>query len=113
MLSRTNLFIIFFVLSTLAIGFAEQGDANEVLSFPYVAQITGDDVYVRSGPGTQHYSCGKLNKAARVKVVSRRSGWSRVPSWWFWSRTAFMPRLSLSRSATSCSLGGTSRCPRR
>jgi hypothetical protein len=47
-------------------------------SFPYVAEITGNDVYIRSGPGTNFYSCGKLYKGDRVEVVSTQFGWSRI-----------------------------------
>ena len=47
-------------------------------SFPYVAQITADDVLVRSGPGTNHYTCGKLNKGDKVTVVGSLFGWSRI-----------------------------------
>jgi len=75
------MFIMVFMVSLVSVGFAEQetvSDANEVLSFPYVAQITGDDVYIRSGPGTQYYRCGKLNKTDRVKVVGSQFSWSRI-----------------------------------
>ena len=59
---------------------APASDVNAVsaASFPYVAEIVGDDVNIRSGPGTNYYSCGKLNKGDRVEVVSTQSGWSRI-----------------------------------
>jgi len=58
---------------------ASAGDTNEsVISFPYIAEITGDNVYVRSGRGTNYYSCGKLNKGDRVKVVNHQFGWSCI-----------------------------------
>ena len=55
-------------------------DANDVNmpSFPYVAEITGNDVRIRSGPGTNFYDCGKLYKGDRVEVVSTQLGWSRI-----------------------------------
>ncbi len=58
----------------------QAGDANEpaTLSFPYVAEITGDSVNIRSGPGTNYYPCGKLNKTDRVKIVGRQFSWSRI-----------------------------------
>ncbi|MBN1795430.1 MAG: SH3 domain-containing protein [Sedimentisphaerales bacterium] len=46
--------------------------------FPYFARITGDNVYVRSGPGTNYYRCTKLNQGDMVKVVSRENAWSRI-----------------------------------
>jgi len=51
---------------------------SDVLSFPYIAEITSDDVYIRSGAGTNYYQCGKLNKADRVKVVSTLFSWARI-----------------------------------
>ncbi len=55
-------------------------DINEaaIPDFPYIAQITGDDVYIRSGPGTNHYSCGKLNKTDTVTVVDTQFSWSCI-----------------------------------
>lgn len=55
-------------------------DANAAiaLSFPYVAEIIGNDINIRSGPGTNYYGCGKLNKGDRVEVVSEQFGWSRI-----------------------------------
>jgi hypothetical protein len=59
---------------------ASPNDVNVVskLSFPYVAQITGDDVYIRSGPGTNYYNCGKLRRSDKVEVVSTQFSWSRI-----------------------------------
>jgi uncharacterized protein YgiM (DUF1202 family) len=45
---------------------------------PYVAEIVGSDVYVRSGPGTAYYFCSKLNEPARVIVVGKTYGWSKI-----------------------------------
>ncbi len=53
-------------------------NAPSIPAFPYIAEITGNDVYIRSGPGTDHYYCGKLNMGDRVKVVSSQFGWSRI-----------------------------------
>jgi uncharacterized protein YgiM (DUF1202 family) len=58
---------------------ARAGGAKvSVPSFPYVAEITGDNVNVRSGRGTNYYNCGKLNKGDRVKVVNHQLGWSCI-----------------------------------
>jgi hypothetical protein len=82
--------IKFFIISLAVLAstcFAQSESATEgtppdssagVRSFPYVAQITADDVLVRSGPGTNHYACGKLNKADKVTVVGSLFGWSRI-----------------------------------
>lgn len=45
---------------------------------PYTAQITGDNVYIRSGAGTNFYRCGKLYKGDTVRVVSRQDTWSQI-----------------------------------
>jgi len=59
---------------------AAASDANRVSvpSFPYIAELIGDNVYIRSGPGTNYYRCGKLDKGDRVKVVSSRFSWSCI-----------------------------------
>ncbi len=47
--------------------------------FPYVAEIVGNDVYVRSGPGTAYYHCLKLNAPQRVTIVgSTHGGWLQI-----------------------------------
>lgn len=51
---------------------------ESVPAFPYVAEITGDNVNIRSGPGTNYYRCGKLNRAIRVKVVGSKFSWSQI-----------------------------------
>jgi len=76
-----NLFIFAILTSLVSIGFAQQsGSSQEVdtSSFPYTAEITGNDVYVRSGPGTNFYHCGKLNTGYKVKVVGKQFSWSRI-----------------------------------
>ena len=76
-----TLFILVILGTCLAVaGTAAKLDANDVSvpSFPYVAEITGDDVNVHSGPGTNYYGCGKLNTGDRVQVVSEQFGWSRI-----------------------------------
>lgn len=56
------------------------GDANApgAAAFPYLAEIIGDDVNMRSGPGTNYYACGKLYRGNKVKVAGSQSGWSRI-----------------------------------
>jgi uncharacterized protein YgiM (DUF1202 family) len=47
-------------------------------TYPYDALITGDRVQIRSGPGTNFYHCGYLNKGDRVTVVAKQFSWSRI-----------------------------------
>lgn len=81
MRSYLNLFIFVILASLVSIGLAQQsGSSKEVdtSSFPYTAEITGNDVLVRSGPGTNFYRCGKLNTGDKVKVVDKQFSWSRI-----------------------------------
>ena len=94
MKSQSKLFI-FCILVSLAVsasvGFAQQAatapeksasaeDANKPTTppCPYLAQITDDEVNIRSGPGTNYYSCGKLNESKLVKKVADKFSWSQI-----------------------------------
>lgn len=47
--------------------------------FPYTAEIVGTEVYVRSGPGTAYYQCGKLSAPVRVNVVGfTHNNWFQI-----------------------------------
>jgi hypothetical protein len=85
MRSYVNLFIFILSAVLVSICFAGQtaaaaGSSQEVdtSTFPYTAEITGDDVYIRSGPGTNFYHCGKLTAGDKVKVVDKQFSWSRI-----------------------------------
>ncbi len=86
-------FILIILVGFVSVGFARRaaappskgpavkaGDTNKagVPSFPYAAQITDDDVPIRSGSGTNYYICGKLKKGNKVKVVGSQFSWSRI-----------------------------------
>ena len=57
---------------------AAEANALNLPAFPFLAEITGDDVYVRSGPGTQYYNCGKARKDEKVKVVGNKFSWLQI-----------------------------------
>jgi uncharacterized protein YgiM (DUF1202 family) len=81
MQSRINLFLFVIILSSAWIIFSGEaviGAEEGVGGYPYVAEITGDNVNMRSGPGTNYYRCGKLNQGARVEVVGSQFSWSRI-----------------------------------
>ena len=88
MRSYMSLFTIAVVAGLVCVGLsrgaaagAVEGAAPEEIEtppFPYDAVITGDDVYIRSGPGTNFYHCGKFKKGDRVKVVAKQFSWSRI-----------------------------------
>ncbi|MBN1360248.1 MAG: hypothetical protein JW993_06640 [Sedimentisphaerales bacterium] len=44
----------------------------------FVGEITGNDVFIRSGPATNYYQCGKLYKGDTVQVVQTQDGWSCI-----------------------------------
>ncbi len=46
--------------------------------FPYVGEVTGDNVYVRSRDGQNWYPTAKLNKGDRVQVHDERFGWLKI-----------------------------------
>jgi hypothetical protein len=76
-----NLFIFVMLVSLVSAGFAQQSSGSKKVdtsTFPYTAEITGNDVLIRSGPGTNFYDCGKLNTGDRVKVVDKQFSWSRI-----------------------------------
>ena len=61
-----------------AVPVPSEPNVSDTPSYPYDALITGDRVKIRSGPGTNFYHCGFLNKGDRVTVVSRQFSWSRI-----------------------------------
>ena len=85
MQSYIKLFAIVILICLVSVGFAQEPaitasgpDEAGTPSFPYMAEITGDNVYIRSGPGTNFYSCGKLNTGDKVKVIGKQFSWARV-----------------------------------
>ena len=48
------------------------------IKFPYVGEITGSEINLRSGPGMQYYSCGKISAPTRVVVVDQKYSWSKI-----------------------------------
>jgi uncharacterized protein YgiM (DUF1202 family) len=57
---------------------AAEPNALNLPAFPFLAEVTSDDVYVRSGPGTQYYNCGKAKKDDKVKVVGNKFSWLQI-----------------------------------
>jgi uncharacterized protein YgiM (DUF1202 family) len=85
MQSYSKFFVIFTILCLISSVFAQEdaamtgGSEEEATpSFPYFAEVTGDNVNIRSGPGTNFYRCGKLDQGDRVKVISKQFSWARI-----------------------------------
>jgi hypothetical protein len=53
-------------------------DLTTLPSLPYIAEVIGADVNVRSGAGSAFYDTGKLNAPVRVTVVGHMHGWSEI-----------------------------------
>ena len=49
-----------------------------VQRYPYTAEIVGDDVHVRSGPGMRYRVVDQVNRGERLVVLERSHGWYRV-----------------------------------
>ncbi len=52
-------------------------DATSIAQ-PFVAVISGDKVYIRSGPGATYYEVGQLTKGDLVYVVGISKGWYKI-----------------------------------
>ncbi len=46
--------------------------------YPFVAEVSGSDVYVRSGRGPGYYHCGKVNTGDKVTVAEEAAGWAKI-----------------------------------
>jgi uncharacterized protein YgiM (DUF1202 family) len=57
---------------------AAEANTLNLPAFPFLAEITGDDVYIRSGQGTQYYNTGKARKGDKVKVVGSKFSWLQI-----------------------------------
>jgi len=57
---------------------AGANDVNLAAKFPYVGEITGTALNIRSGPGMNFYGCGKISLPARVVVVGEQFSWSQI-----------------------------------
>lgn len=63
-----------FVLSIAAVSMG-QAPAKTVIG---AGEVTGDDVYIRSGPSLNHYTISKLEAGSTVAVVGEREGWYEI-----------------------------------
>ena len=66
------------VAPTVAPAVAESNTAAAAVQYPYVGEITAADLNIRSGAGTNFYSCGKVGSPARVIVVGENNSWSQI-----------------------------------
>ena len=89
MKTRTKLFALVVLACIVTAGSSQETstsgspatmtEAASTPAFPYFAEITGNDVYIRTGPGVGFYEWAKLHKGDRVKVVGQQFGvWSKI-----------------------------------
>ncbi len=78
MKNKGNILIISIIISLSACGICLSAEPRGTVAFPYVADVTADDVYVRSGPGTAYYFTGKLNESDQIIVVGQKYGWMEI-----------------------------------
>jgi hypothetical protein len=52
--------------------------AQTAEQFPYVGQVTGTNVNVRSGPDTNYYPTTRLSAPAQVTVLGEQFGWLKI-----------------------------------
>lgn len=60
-----------------AVAAAQQPPDPETLDH-YVGEVTGNDVYVRSGPSANYYEVAKLNAGDRVTIIGRQESWLAI-----------------------------------
>ncbi|MBN1124954.1 MAG: hypothetical protein JXA82_08100 [Sedimentisphaerales bacterium] len=84
MTSRNNILIIVLVWIA-SCGWAQNDtlvktgqDQEKTPQMPYIAEVTGQDIYVRSGAGTAYYFTTKLNAPTRVTVVDHKFSWAVI-----------------------------------
>ena len=76
---------VFFTLLFSVSGFGASAAAGPQITgkpadaqYPFVAEVTGADVYIRSGKGTAYYHCGKVQQGDKVTVFEEVFGWAKV-----------------------------------
>jgi uncharacterized protein YgiM (DUF1202 family) len=66
-------------LGVCGLGIAEESAKTEAgeqaLTASYIGEVTGNNVYVRSGPSENYYPVTRLSAGARVTVVDEENGW--------------------------------------
>ncbi|MCG8408068.1 MAG: SH3 domain-containing protein [Phycisphaerales bacterium] len=74
-ISQATVFSCFAFVSLVQ---AQTKTSSKTTDFPWEGEVTGTNVYVRSGAGTNYYPTTKLNTGDRVLVHGEKFGWYRI-----------------------------------
>ena len=69
--------VVFFLAASISSAVRAQSLPPAAPS-PWEGEVSGMNVYVRSGAGTSHYPTTKLNAGDRVLVLDEKFGWYRI-----------------------------------
>ncbi len=78
MRSATTITVTTLLLLSLLSTSAWGTPGDDSAPFPWEGEISGMNVYVRSGAGVNWYPCAKLNTGDRVLVMGEKFGWYQV-----------------------------------
>lgn len=74
----SSVFVSLAVAQTTAPATTPITDKPADAAYPFIAAVTGNDVYIRSGRGPGYYHCGKVNTGNEVTVIEEVSGWAKI-----------------------------------
>lgn len=74
---KAHLYTLLVVGATAVTAWA-QADRSEPVSPRYVGRVTGDSVYIRSGPDTNYYALGQVGRGQTVRIFGEQFGWLKI-----------------------------------
>lgn len=75
---KTERLVLLIVGLLVGITFLTAARAESELKFPFTGIVTGNSVYVRSGPDINWFRITKLMKDNKVEVVGEETGWYKI-----------------------------------
>lgn len=70
--------LMMIVFAAIGVSTVEAAPGDEAAQSPWEGEVSGMNVYVRSGPGSNYYPTTKLNRGDHVLVVGEKFGWWRI-----------------------------------
>lgn len=77
MRTQSQCVFLIVVLTSIVPVFAQTNSAEPVVA-SFTGEVSGNDVYVRSGPSTNFYAVSKLDAGERVEVLEEENGWLAI-----------------------------------